>query len=882
MLKKTLCLLLSLALALTLAFPVFADTETPEDEITAEVPPVRLTISTLADFLSFAELCRLDAYSQNLHVELAADIDLNGCSFQGIPVFCGSFNGNGHTVSGLSILAKGSVIGLFRYLTDSAHVYDLSVQGTLYPQGSKSTVGGIVGSNAGKIENCAFSGSIIGGDYVGGIAGSNTVTGILDSCTASGDISGNHFIGGIAGNNLGVIRNCENAALVNTTAQQNNVDISDITMQTLTGSESANTVTDAGGIAGNSSGVIHNCVNFADVGYPHMGYNIGGIAGSQIGYIVDCQNFGAICGRKEVGGIAGQMEPVTNIEFTTDTLQILQGQLNTLGGLANQASAHAQSSANTITSQIAALQDQTENARDAIENLFPTEEDPTLPDMDSLQAAQNTLNSSLTSMQGSFSSIAATAQSLSGTLVKDMQAISGQIGAMSQTINDAPENLGGTVSDISDQDTQEDLTGKVADCQNYGPVSADLNVGGITGAVSPENDLDTENDLEITGQDSLNFDAELRAVITQCTNTAEISAGKQNAGGIAGWMSMGLVKASVNTGSVTAESADYVGGIVGQSTGFVRSCYAKCRIQGDAFVGGIAGIAEILSDSRSMVLLTGTERVGAILGMANSREEIVGNYYLPVSADPGAIDGVSYASTAAPLQKEDFLALESLPDFFRTNHFRFLFPDGSSQTVTIPVGEMLTQDQIPAIEEKKSNLSYWEGLDSSTPAFDSEFTAVYVPTSSVIQSETTTAAGMPLLLAEGTFPVDATVEYAPSAAAPALEKNQSFLQGFSYTVSESATPVTFHCRLPDSYDGTPIQLLMQQADGTWEIIPCTIDDSYVVFTADTTQGQLALVQTQPFPWLMAGLAAGAVLLIALVAIALGKQRKAKKSPPTHQ
>ena len=67
--------------------------------------------------------------------------------------------------------------------------------------------------------------------------------------------------------------------------------------------------TDIGGIAGFSNGVIQSCKNVGNVGYEHMGYNVGGIVGRQSGYLDGCKNTGIVNGRKDVGGIAGQLEP---------------------------------------------------------------------------------------------------------------------------------------------------------------------------------------------------------------------------------------------------------------------------------------------------------------------------------------------------------------------------------------------------------------------------------------------------------------------------------------------------------------------------------------------------------------------------------------------
>ena len=305
--KRISALLLCLLLVLSLPVTALAEEAKDTDEAAAAEEGTTLRILRQKQFLDFAENCRLDSYSRNLSVVLLADIDLTGVDFAGIPIFCGNFDGNGHTVSGLSITRDGSNMGLFRYVDASALIQNLTVSGEIIPDGSRSAVGGIAGHNAGKIQNCFFDGTVSGSDDVGGIAGINAITGIVDGCHSKGVITGDHRVGGIVGNNLGVIRSCNNRSAVNTTAEENQVKLSDISFDTITGSESVSTVTDIGGIAGTSSGVIRQSKNRGNVGYQHMGYNVGGIAGTQTGYLYKCENFAQVYGRKEVGGIVGQI-----------------------------------------------------------------------------------------------------------------------------------------------------------------------------------------------------------------------------------------------------------------------------------------------------------------------------------------------------------------------------------------------------------------------------------------------------------------------------------------------------------------------------------------------------------------------------------------------
>lgn len=191
------------------------------------------------------------------------------------------FEGQGHTISGLSLVDDGSVIGFFRYVQQGANVRDLVIRGRSMPTGSRSTVGGIAGSNAGTLHNCRFEGVSSGASVVGGIAGTNLAAGVIESCTTTGSVYGAHFIGGIAGENHGIIANCTNTSSVNTTVEQNDIDLSSLTLNDLIGTENVADITDIGGIAGQSGGVIRACMNRGTVGYQHMGYNVGGIAAAR-------------------------------------------------------------------------------------------------------------------------------------------------------------------------------------------------------------------------------------------------------------------------------------------------------------------------------------------------------------------------------------------------------------------------------------------------------------------------------------------------------------------------------------------------------------------------------------------------------------------------
>lgn len=168
-----------------------------------------------------------------------------------------------------------------------------------------------------------------------------------------------------------------------------------------------------------------------------------------------------------------------------------------------------------------------------------------LTNRDAITASRNDLSSSLTSMGDIVSSLNNNASSNSQALINDVKAISKQINKIGQTLSGASENVNrdadDIVDDVSDDDTDDDVEAKVTNCINSGTVSADLNAGGITGAMARENDLDPEDDYTTAGSESLNFTFKTRVVTRDCTNYGTVSAKKQNAGGIVGDAEMGSV-----------------------------------------------------------------------------------------------------------------------------------------------------------------------------------------------------------------------------------------------------------------------------------------------------------------------------------------------------
>ena len=363
---KITSLIAAAGLFISLTAPAFA--QAPQND--------SLTISSAEGFIDFAKSCSLDKWSHGKTIRLTADIDLSGADFTPVPIFGGTFDGGGHTVSGMRIDEAGSHQGLFRYLEKSAVVKDLNVIGVIVPSGSRSEIGGIVGVNAGTIRNCTFRGTVRGESAVGGIVGVNGETGSIIECSVSGTIIGKSAAGGIAGRSEGALLKCTNSAGINLTSPDNSENTIEFDPESYINPDDGdepdllNSYTDSGGIVGYTSGIVQSCDNTGNVGYPHVGYNIGGIAGRQSGYLAGCTNSGTINGRKDVGGIVGQSEPYLSLDPGREILEELRTELHILNDLIDKALNDVQDTGDDVSERLTAMKKYTDAAEDSCKEML--------------------------------------------------------------------------------------------------------------------------------------------------------------------------------------------------------------------------------------------------------------------------------------------------------------------------------------------------------------------------------------------------------------------------------------------------------------------------------------------------------------------------------
>lgn len=1021
------------------------------------------------DLKELANNCTRDIWSQDKVVILDTDLDFTSEGVTLIPTFGGIFLGQGHTIRGFAIEGTSNNIGLFRYIQETGQVWNLNIQMDATAGTGHSGIGILAGQNKGLISGCSVNGKMNVNNDAGLLVGINEVSGIIEDSTANGMVSGNHRIGGLVGTNKGGITNCTNNALVNTNAKDNKIDIQSLTVQEILSTENAASVTDIGGIAGSNQGVILYSNNNGSVGYQHVGYNIGGIAGSQTGFIMSCENHGRLNGRKDVGGIAGQMEPSSQMQYEEDTMEKLSREFPKLHDLVTKLDNDASNMSASLSDQINVLLDAVAGAQNAVDNIMsdisgdfdnmsnslsisglnsprpvsldfldklptwspdasPTESPGTTPtptpdatpagtptstptpegegartvvqDLRTseeeityqiphrLSGVQNTtetgtleqgensnqpaaqegegetatttspsstvspsripvpswlatatpsggydfssfniwdqidrealekeindaqkaayenanraisdteseirnradrakvrVESARTSLSSSFTKIIDQTRTLNNMaddynqlLLDDLQAINDEVQVITNIITDTDTpDTDEIFMDVSDDDTVKDTEGKVLSCTNYGKICGDLNVGGIAGTMSRENNLDPEDDLNLSSDNAtLNVRYKERIVIRECYNSGKVEGKKECAGGIVGEMTLGSIISSMNTGSISGDE-DKVGGIAGESKGTIRKSSSKCALSGDNQIGGIAGKGKTITDCYSMIeIQEGNYYLGSIAGQIDDSGTVENNYF--VEGCPPGIDGISLEGEAQPVSYDEFLELPDIPDSFRSIHLTFMADDSQVDRITINYGESFDIARLPEVPEKDGYSGVWEDFSQENITFDQTIEAVYTEYITTLEANLD-GTKLPKLLAEGTFDTDDSLEIKKVELYP--EDAETRAESYQVRLETSDIGKHLYRFLPDASLEMENPSIEIYRDKAFVQIDTEQDGSYLVFECEDDAFTFTCVDrpAEPVPVALIAILAGICLVVIFVLIIGIHGRKKKK------
>ncbi len=576
------------------------------------LPPQLRGLGTLEDPYLISNALELGAivhYRSRACYRLAASIDLSGVRWGTavIPSFAGTFDGNGLTISHLTITGE-SYLGLFGRLEWGAEVRNLGVV-DVNINGSGGDVGGLVGWNEGAVTRCYSTGKVSGTSTVGGLIAMNLGRGATQ-CYSMVAVSGNGYVGGLVG---------------------------------------------LSGRTGGGGRIADSYSTGAVSGAKYVGGLVGSTHGEEV---TRCYSTGAVMGTGlYVGGLVGDNDSPTQCFWDTQT----SGQASSAGGTGKTtAEMH---DPNTFRAAGWDFVGQADGPSDIWAmpegggypilwwQLSPWPNLPTFsggmgepndPYVISTAMDLSSIGCNPRLMRCHFKLVAdldltglrfypmgdvdcpyggvfdGNGHTISHLTIKGESYLGlfGMLGSGAEV-----KNLGVVDANLSGSDgyvgglVGHNYSGSVTNCYSTGVISGTYRVGGLVGS----NESGTVTQCYSTGTVSGNDNVgglvgwNYEATVTDCHSTGTVSS-KDSVGGLVGWVYSGDVTQSYSTGAVIG-TGGAVGGLVGSNSGTLTDCYSTGAVSGGSSVGGLVGSnSGTLTDCDSTGAVGGDSQVGGLVG----------------------------------------------------------------------------------------------------------------------------------------------------------------------------------------------------------------------------------------------------------------------------
>jgi hypothetical protein len=532
-------------------------------------PPLRGS-GTLQDayvISSASELGAMIHHNPDAHYRLGGAIDLSGVRWglAVMPLFGGKLNGNGLTISHLTIRGH-SGLGLLGRIESGAQVTDLGVV-DVNIIGSGVDVGALVGQNNGEVRRCYSSGTVRGESYVGGLVGENWY-GSISTSYSTGTVSGDSHVGGLVGLSCGRV-----------------TDLTDCYARGAANGEEA-----VGGLVGSvgSGGIVVRCYSTAVVGGND---DVGGLVGDVGPRRMAVQ---ASVWDMEASGQSGSDAGVglTTAEMMDPAMLALNGFGDDPNWVLDPGSDYPRLAWEKTSGQIIPQPDidwlaGQGTASDPYEigtadQLILLGKAPILWDKHFVLCADINLDPNLPNVPVFGQAVIPVFTGVfdgGGHTISHLTIQGGNYLGLFGQIEAPAEVRYLALGDVNVVGRGDDIgslagsnTGRVIRCSSTGAVKGATHVGGLVG----NNAISRYPQPDIPG------------TIAQCFSTAVVS-GTYNVGGLVGVNPSltGHIACSYSDGRVSGDSV--VGGLVGGNGGYVTECYSRGSATGVSCVGGLVG-----------------------------------------------------------------------------------------------------------------------------------------------------------------------------------------------------------------------------------------------------------------------------------------------------
>jgi hypothetical protein len=598
----------------------------------------------------------------------------------------------------------------------------------------------------------------------------------------------------------------------------------------------------------------------------------------------------------EISSSTELLEEITNLaeylgEMSSSTASILRNLsviYNVLEPYVSDAADAAKDDADKANTEVQAAIDALDAANDIIKsivNYINDQESIKFSQLgDGFDATKQLFHDQLKALSSSLKTLNENASSYSDIINDDLRAVNDQMNVvfnlLADRLTDAEDtDLDDIYEDVTDEDIAQITNGRAEFCKNVGVVQGDINIGGIAGSMSID-DEDPEDSAAGNVEYKIGRRYIANCLIIDCVNEGYITAKKDGAGGVCGYMNHGIIVDSEGYGSVESTEGDYVGGICGQSLTIIKRCFALCAVSGGQNVGGIAGYADTLTDCYAMVDVTAQNgRAGAIAGQVVSYEQlsygdsvdakVYGNYY--VSDEMFGIDNISYVGVAEPITYQELLEVENVPTQFWHLKVIYKIEDTILGSQEMSYGQSLDDLDYPTIPQKEGYYGMWPDVTGEVMGATKVIEAEYKDSVTVVVS-TGVDGEKALALIEDNFTDDTVliakkVDMANSTLTPPTEIGESNYVIYQLSIEDEKVDDTssFAVRLLNPYDDNAT--VYAYVDGQWTLLESKVRGQYLQVTMTGSEQYFCVVENKSnIIFIIACAVAAAVVVILLIVI----------------